>query len=232
MTPRSNRLILMTCLAALGCGPQAIEPETAPPTGIFQTTTPPPADGVHKFLVHDVLEGDKYWFLESQEMDGTKYWVATAPGNFQPGGTYQFSGGLFKTGYRSEEFDRTFDALYLVAAVTPLGVPAAPAMTQATPVEPAEGATPIAQVVAEAAQRAGQRVRVTGRVTKVNPDIMNRHWIHLQDGSRDDFDFVVTSDQIVPVGHTVTVEGTLSVDRDFGAGYRYDVILENGQWIR
>jgi hypothetical protein len=61
---------------------------------------------------------------------------------------------------------------------------------------------------------------------------MNRNWIHLQDGSRNAFDFVVTTAQPLPVGHTVTLEGVLSVDRDFGAGYKYDVILENGQTIR
>jgi len=57
---------------------------------------------------------------------------------------------------------------------------------------------------------------------------MGRNWIHVQDGTLNSFDFVVTSDAVVPVGYTVTFRGVLQTVRDFGSGYSYDIILEQG----
>ena len=58
------------------------------------------------------------------------------------------------------------------------------------------------------------------------------YWIHLKDGSQDDYDFVVTSEIMVPEGHVISLKGVLSLNKDFGSGYRYDMILENGELIK
>ena len=39
-------------------------------------------------------------------------------------------------------------------------------------------------------------------------------------------DITVTSSSTTAVGEVVLVQGTVVVDKDFGAGYRYDVIVE------
>ena len=57
---------------------------------------------------------------------------------------------------------------------------------------------------------------------------MERNWIHVKDGSKDDYDLVVTSNTFVPEGSKITIKATVSLNRDFGAGYTYDLILENG----
>ncbi|MFZ0481885.1 MAG: hypothetical protein WAL93_00700 [Desulfobacterales bacterium] len=76
-----------------------------------------------------------------------------------------------------------------------------------------------------------QKVTVKGQVVKVNPDIMGRNWIHIQDGTGDPVksthDLVVTSADIAEKGAIISVEGILAADKDFGSGYRYDVIVEN-----
>lgn len=77
-----------------------------------------------------------------------------------------------------------------------------------------------------------QKVTVKGKVVKVSSGIMNRNWIHLQDGSgsanKQDNDLTVTTSQGLPeVGKTVTVTGTLAKDKDFGSGYFYKVIVED-----
>jgi len=76
-----------------------------------------------------------------------------------------------------------------------------------------------------------QKVVVKGKVVKVASGIMNKNWFHLQDGSGDPAkktnDLAITTTQELPaVGKTVTVSGTLHKDKDFGYGYRYEVILE------
>jgi hypothetical protein len=57
---------------------------------------------------------------------------------------------------------------------------------------------------------------------------MDRNWIHIKDGSKDDYDLVITSDVFVPEGSVVTMKAQVSLNKDFGAGYKYDLILENG----
>ena len=79
---------------------------------------------------------------------------------------------------------------------------------------------------------AGQKVRVHGQVVKVNEAIMDRNWIHLVDGSADDYDFVITSNVSVPVGHAVVFEGLISTNRDFGAGYKYELLMEDAVTIK
>lgn len=78
---------------------------------------------------------------------------------------------------------------------------------------------------------AGKPVRVRGRVVKAISGVMGRNWLHIQDGTGEQGtnDLTVTSDAMAPVGATVVIEGVLGVDRDFGAGYRYAVMVEEAK---
>ena len=65
---------------------------------------------------------------------------------------------------------------------------------------------------------------------------MGKNWIHLQDGTgnpmQNSHDLVVTSAETVEVGSIVTIEGTLAAEKDFGAGYKYDAIVEDAAIIK
>ena len=88
----------------------------------------------------------------------------------------------------------------------------------------------IADIYQEKAELAGKPVKLQGKVVKVNNNIMNRNFLHLQDGSGDpaagNNDLTITSDGTAAMGDTVTVTGTLAVDTDFGYGYKYPLLLE------
>ncbi len=79
----------------------------------------------------------------------------------------------------------------------------------------------------------GKIVVVNGYVTKVLTGIMGKNWVHIQDGSVPMKglvgDLVVTTNDLPNPGDTVTVTGRLASDRDFGAGYRYDAIIEDAK---
>jgi hypothetical protein len=60
---------------------------------------------------------------------------------------------------------------------------------------------------------------------------MNRNWIHIKDGSKDDYDLVITSDTYVAEGTVITMKALVTLNKDFGAGYTYDLILEDGVLI-
>jgi len=81
---------------------------------------------------------------------------------------------------------------------------------------------------ADKAHWKGQRVQIKGKVVKVNAGIMGKNFFHLQDGSgkAGSNDLTVTTQQDVHVGDIVVVTGLVTLDRDFGAGYSYPVILE------
>ena len=76
----------------------------------------------------------------------------------------------------------------------------------------------------------GKLVKLQGKVVKVNNQIMQRNFIHLQDGtgSPEDGsnDITITSQDTANVGDQVTVTGTLILDHDFGAGYKYPMLVE------
>lgn len=106
--------------------------------------------------------------------------------------------------------------------------PEAPTLIAAVP--PVAGSVKIADVWAKRAALSGKPLVLRGQIVKVNLAIMGTNWYHLQDGSgvvKDGtHDLVVTSAAELKAGDVVTVNGTLTTDKDFGAGYAYDAIVE------
>jgi len=156
--------------------------------------------------------------------------------------------------FHSKALDRDFPVLYFASQITREGETAAPAMAAAhppmggqapmaghppatgsatltEPVAPAEGGVTVAKVWADRASLKGKTVTVRGRVVKVNSGILDRNWLHIQDGTGkiDDgsHDLTVTTAGTAKVGDIVTVTGRLAIDKDFGAGYAYKVIVED-----
>lgn len=75
---------------------------------------------------------------------------------------------------------------------------------------------------------AGKTIRAQGKVVKVNNGIMGRNFIHVQDGTGDanSNNLIVTSKQTANVGDQVTISGVVAVNRDFGGGYSYALLIE------
>ena len=94
-----------------------------------------------------------------------------------------------------------------------------------------EGGQTVATLFEKKAELAGKPVKVRGKVVKFTPEIMGKNWIHLQDGTgaAGNNDLTVTTSASAQMGDTVTISGTLSVDKDFGYGYAYDVIIEDAE---
>jgi hypothetical protein len=96
-------------------------------------------------------------------------------------------------------------------------------------IESAVGEATVAKVWADRTALAGKKITVHGKVVKFNGSIMDRNWLHIQDGtgtaSDGTHDLTVTTTAAAKVGDAVTVTGTVTIDKDFGAGYVYKVIL-------
>jgi hypothetical protein len=96
-------------------------------------------------------------------------------------------------------------------------------------VDPLSDGQTIEKIFQEKEALSGKAINVRGIVTKFNPGILDRNWIHIQDGTafNDKYDLTVTSDEEVVEGKTVVVSGTVALNKDFGNGYSYDVLIEN-----
>ncbi len=88
----------------------------------------------------------------------------------------------------------------------------------------------ISDIYQQRAALNGRQVTLRGKVVKVNNLIMDRNWVHLQDGSGDaadgSNDITITTQDKAQVNDQVTVTGTLAVDLDFGSGYKYPLLVE------
>ncbi len=101
-------------------------------------------------------------------------------------------------------------------------------------VEPCEGCITIAKLLADKKSFSGKTIKIKGQVTKFNPSIMGKNWVHIQDGTEFEggFDLTITTDIQVSVGETKTFEGKIVLDKDFGYGYLYNVLMEEGKSVQ
>ena len=74
---------------------------------------------------------------------------------------------------------------------------------------------------------------IRAKVVKFSSNIMGKNWMHLRDGSgsraAQDDDITVTTADSAAVGDVVLVRGVVRLNKDFGAGYAYPVIIEDAK---
>ena len=107
----------------------------------------------------------------------------------------------------------------------------APPEKQTVKVEPVKGGVTIKELFEKKKSYEGKTVKVRGKVTKYTPAVMNKNWIHIQDGTDagGKFDLAITSNDEVAVGDNIVVEGKISLDKDLGYGYFFEVIMEDAK---
>jgi len=197
---------------------------------------------LHTVVVQEVIQATSYTYLKVKEAD-EDFWIAINKRQIEPGAKISFAGALEMNNFKSKDLQRTFDKIYFVNRIVGDESPATqesmsmPHQTKPEPekkeisVEPAEGGITIGELFANRDSYADQTVLVKGQVTKVNRAIMDRNWVHLQDGTSDSgkFDLTITTTDDVKVGDVATFEGKITLNKDFGAGYSYEVIMEQAK---
>ena len=223
--------------------------ESASPTNSQASGTL--SNDIHTVVIKEILPATKYDYLKVNEGD-EQFWIAIRKQEVKVGETYFYKKALLKTNFESKEHNKVFDKIYLVTslvqsshgsssgslAITSSKVEydhaedANKTTSNSNKIITQEGSLKIADLVQDSKKYEGKTVQITGKCVKVNPNIMNRNWIHIKDGTKDDFDLVITSDKFVPEGSVVTMKAVVTLNKDFGAGYKYDLILENGTIVK
>lgn len=163
-------------------------------------------------------------------------WVAGPETTLETGAKVITSQGALMADFHSRTLDRSFSRIWFVGTLQDAsGSEIAAASTLKTgasvAVAPVADGTTVADLIAGAARLNGREVELRATVVKVTANVMSKNWLHLQDGSGSEadgtHDLTITSADQAEVGDVVVVRGMISADRDFGAGYHYDVIMEN-----
>jgi hypothetical protein len=241
---------MILALTSLSCEKKEDATPQAPQTQQVQATPAQPAQPVqaaaaaHTGVVQEVLQANAYTYLKIKEND-TESWIAIPKRESKVGETVSFAQGLEMRDFKSKDLDRTFASVYFVSGVNGQAATAtADPQTALTPhhqktpadklditIEPVEGGLSLAALFANRAAHADKTVTVKGKVTKVNRAIMGKNWVHLQDGTSDagDYSLTITTEDEIKVDEVVALTGTITLNKDFGAGYKYDIIMQDAK---
>lgn len=199
--------------------------------------------GMHCVGVIQVIQTTNYTYLQVEENDN-KFWIAVVKREAKSGEVIYYTKAYEMKDFVSKELGRTFPTVFFVQDPSEkLRTDESPAPQNISSgkneinrrvdisVETPKGGITISDLYKNRDKYAGQTVKIRGVVVKYNKQIMHKNWIHIQDGTdySGKFDLTVTSMDSVQVGNTVTFKGIIRLNKDFGAGYVYDVIMEEAK---
>jgi len=228
------------------------KPAEAPKADVYMKArqeAPPPDTSSLSGKIAETMNSGGYTYL-CIEKDGKKTWVAIPETKVTVGEEISLPTGYEMVNFTSKTLNRTFEKIVFTTGPTSaqsahgasdkmsvhggtMGSKSADtSTTESIKVEKATGmnAYTVAEIFGKRTELDKKNVVVSGKVVKVSAGIMGKNWLHIQDGSGNakdgNNDLVVTSQDISKVGDVVTANGTLYKDKDFGSGYKYDVIVE------
>ncbi|KAB2843407.1 MAG: hypothetical protein F9K45_06145 [Melioribacteraceae bacterium] len=199
----------------------------------------------HKIEVEEVVQANAYTYLRVTENDN-EYWMAITKQNIEEGAVLYYTDALEMKNFESRDLARTFETIYFVQNISTKPITADAAgmdqemgqkptlVKQNISVEPVSGGITISELYGNREKYENKIVKIRGQVTKYNAGIMDRNWIHMQDGtsSGEYFDLTITTKDEVKVGDIVVFEGEITLNKDFGAGYSYEVIMEESKLVK
>jgi hypothetical protein len=222
--------------------------------GTNDTATIPAApkapEGPHVGKVLQTINSGGYSYVQLKKKGGEKIWLAVTAAEIPVGSQQTFNPGMVMHNFESKTLKRTFDEIYFTELV-PSGKGAKDkkeisgkspgskgTVSPDVKVKVKKAAGKNGYTIAELYKNSGKlnkkKIVVRGKVVKVSSNIMGKNWVHLRDGSGShatgDFNLVVTSKSIPAEGEVVLASGTLYKDKDFGGGYKYQIIVENAEF--
>lgn len=241
---RNTLAFIIAATVFAGCGQQ----KTASPTAAapVKSATPAalaaPASAGLTGKVLESFNGGGYTYLRLATASGQE-WAAIREANVAVGDTVTVDAQMTMEKFASPSLNRTFDRIVFGTLATGGGAAAAPTASPAqhmqapvatdVHVEKAAGGMTVAEIWAQKSKLNNTEVVVRGKVVKFRPEIMGVNWLHIQDGTGSpasgNNDLTVTTSEVVAQGDTVTVKGTVAAEKDFGAGYKYPVIVEKAK---
>ncbi len=197
--------------------------------------------------VQEAISVSSYSYLRLATEAGDQ-WVAVLKEDFSPGDTIDFEINLVMRDFKSKELERSFDLIYFGQrqAKHPANGNSGPTPNAGTqepkqkvqqkvaPFQPSSDLQSIADLFQHADELVEQEVRFQGEVVKLTQGVMGTNFLHVQDGSGSaetkNNDIVVLVKNNPPsIGSRTQFKATLKRDIDYGSGYRFPVLLADGE---
>jgi hypothetical protein len=222
----------------------------AQPARTAKVQAPAAATAGFTGTVVETMNAGQYTYVQV-DTGAEKIWAAAPQFAVKKGEKVTVPSGIPMRDYYSKTLDRTFETVYFVGEIgapgaNPTGHPTVPDVhaglkSKASPlsatvfdlkgIQKPEGGRTVSEIYAGKSDLANKKVSLRGRVVKYNPGIMDKNWIHVQDGTGTEGanDLTVTTSDTAKLGDLVLVQGTIALNKDFGYGYKYDIMLENAK---
>lgn len=242
-------------LAAVTLGGCKRQPAVAEAPGVAQTTPAAQAAGAAPAqpgavqsvtgTVTETMNAANYTYVRIKA-DSGELWAASAPFKVAVGDRVVVPLEMPMENFHSQTLNRDFPLIYFASYITHEGEPLPPSMAVGHspqsgapgaapgPVEgvaPAKGGTTVADVWTNRAALAGKTVTVRGKVVKFTEAVLGKNWLHIQDGtgteSNGSNDLTITTLAPAKLGDVLALKGKVTVKKDFGAGYAYEVMIED-----
>ncbi|MDE3245256.1 MAG: nucleotide-binding protein [Acidobacteriota bacterium] len=235
--------ILLIAALLVGCQ------RNPPPPAAKATPAPAPAPAQAQAnnitgKLMERIDAPPYSYLKIQSSKG-EVWAAVPETKIGKGAEVTVFGPMQMDNFESKTLKRKFDVVFFGTLEAPAAAPS-PAMQHAeaakgpadapdVKVDKATGADArtVAEVHAQKMALKEKPVTIRGKVVKFTSEVMGKNWIHLRDGSgepsKGDNDITITTKGAAKVGDVLTVKGIVRVNKDFGSGYTYSVIVEDAK---
>lgn len=192
-------------------------------------------------VVVDTLNGGGYTYLQIEDSFKKTYWAAMEGVKIDKGTEVRFTEEMRAQNFESKSLGRKFDDLIFASNLqTRTATPESGNLALITEVVKEspyqqKGSLSVQEALEKRVSLKDKTVAIRGKVVKVSPNILERNWVHIQDGTGEGSEvgrIVFTSKELPKVGDVVTARGVVSVDKNFGSGYVYAIIVENASFVK
>ncbi|WP_456475286.1 hypothetical protein [Candidatus Pyrohabitans sp.] len=182
-------------------------------------------------VVTETVQTGSYTYARVRDDTG-EIWVAGPKAQLEAGEEVELNGALVVLNFNSSSLNKTLDVLLMVQSFS-AGEPSVGTSMGNISVEKLEDGYTVAEIFSRSEELSGGQVRFRGVVTKVLPDILNKTWIHIKDGTvneatgEDELIVTYAGSEEFRVGDVVVVSGKLKTNVDIGSGYFFRVLIED-----
>lgn len=196
-------------------------------------------DITHKVIARNFENTGMYTYVEVSE-NNEDYWVAIPKGKIEIGRAYYYKGGMKMVNFKSKELNKTFDEVWFLQdlykknpSLNNLGNSQNKTKDELTIIQQPDNGTSIEKLLSNPESFKNEEITIKGKVVKVNKNILDRNWVHIKDGTtfKEKNQITITTNVSVSIGDVVTFKGVITLGKDFGYGYVYPVLIENGELI-
>lgn len=228
MINKINRIVIIISVVLLVSCKDSNQYTTINPS----ETTSKKSNQTHKVIAKETINAGMYTYAKVSEND-REFWIAIPETEIEIGQTYYYDNGTKMVNFKSKELNKTFEEVFFVEALRGHAAKA-PKINSVELISQPENGIAIMDILENANAFSKKEVIVKGKVVKVNKNILDRNWVHLRDGTsfNGKYNLTFTTQDSVKLGDIVTFKGVVTLNKDFGHGYIYPILIEKGELIK